>query len=110
MKIIRSYVKALLVIEISHDEIDLITDCSKHHYDLKCRSISQPGGFVYAWNNMDAGGVIEWNIDQRQCDLLSKVLEVAPPGEEDRARELREKLHDFMARITEIEMQSWEAV
>lgn len=55
---------------------------SQHHYDGYCRSISQPGGFLYGWSNRfdpqggpDPGETrVQANFDQ--LDTLCKICEI----------------------------------
>lgn len=65
------------LVNFSKVEIDLITDCSRLHYDGTCKSLSVRGGFIYGWQfyDFDESGLTKVHIDFHQIDLLMKCLE-----------------------------------
>ena len=76
-------IKACVVIDPA--VIEFLLDCSKRHYDGHCKSIGEPGGFLYGWRN-----VILWAADRgestsevaatfRELDTLAKLCEIHSP-------------------------------
>lgn len=73
--------EVLTEVSFSKEDVDFLIDCSEHHYDFKCRSVSQEGGFVYGMRNvlrvppgvdMKPG---TWKLPMGDLDLLCKVTE-----------------------------------
>ncbi len=70
--------KATLV--LATQELEILRDCSKRHYDKSCKSLSMPGGLIYGWLNHsfdenESDVVVTVTTDE--CDQLEKVLEVS---------------------------------
>ncbi len=43
--------EVFLHIELTCEELDLIQNCAKGHYDLRVRRSALQGGFIYGWRN-----------------------------------------------------------
>jgi hypothetical protein len=67
--------KAILL--MSMEDISLLMELSKYHYDSTCKSIGQDGGFLYGFKNHEefAPGS-EHELTNRQIQLLMKILEL----------------------------------
>lgn len=75
-------------VRFTKSDLDVLTQCSKEHYDWKCRSLSNPGGFLYGMRNalesvailneeegLDGEPMGTWNLSTTDLDLLCKVTE-----------------------------------
>jgi hypothetical protein len=64
-------------------DVDAAMRCSQRHYDAKCRSLSEVGGFLYGMKNQvrgEAGATRGFSC--QELDTLQKVLEQAQGSEE----------------------------
>lgn len=72
--------KSTAMLVFSLEEIDVMLDCSAHHYDGLCKDASRPpSGWLYRLRQQE---VVEpglaHELDWRQIDTLAKIVEVAP--------------------------------
>jgi hypothetical protein len=76
-------------LRITKAELDHMIECSKAHYDYKCKAASKRGGFLYGWRNRLEGdiAVAEFSADEQPdsvevqaswhtVDTLCKILEM----------------------------------
>lgn len=74
----RFVVEVLSDVEFTAEEVRLLRHCSASHYDLKCRSLSECGGFLYGMENRLRAletSHTSWRLSTRDLDTLCKVAE-----------------------------------
>lgn len=52
-------------LDLTAEEVDLLMKLSARHYDGYCKSISQPGHFLYGWSNR-----VKWRDEAMQAGPL----------------------------------------
>lgn len=60
---------------LSLDEVAMLMECAKCHYDFTCKSTAAVGGFLYGASQNDG----RFSITLRQLDTLCKIIEMPPP-------------------------------
>lgn len=89
-------------------ELAQLMKFSAEHYDAKCRSLSQPGGFLYGMKNqLGDDKFAEWPLSTQDLDLLCKVTEPLLRGDADKVslhQSLRELLFNADAKYRELEI------
>lgn len=68
-------------LELTKKELGILLECSKHHYDGHCQSMSRQGGILYGMRNMldmEEEGVTRRFCAFREIDSMVKCLEIAP--------------------------------
>lgn len=83
-------------VEFTTQEIDLLIDCSRAHYDFACKKLSQAGGLLRGLaNRVSLVGVEKAGcpLSYRDLDLLCKVVE-NPPERTEAWKKLEHELHD----------------
>lgn len=58
-----------------------LMECSKRHYDGHCKSVGQPGGFLYGWHNLvnhmaPDEATPDVTASFRELDTLAKLTEI----------------------------------
>ncbi len=61
-----------VLIELPDQELDLIIECAKHHYDGTCRQAAAVGGFLHGMSNFREH---PHSLTLRELDLISKIVE-----------------------------------
>lgn len=70
------------VLELTRDEVLTLCGLSNGHYDLKCRSFSQPGGLLRGFANLfengfDEGtGIIKVSVSTKDLNVICKIVEM----------------------------------
>lgn len=61
---------------LTREELDHLIKVSHAHYDSKCQSASEIGGFIYGWKNMlFESSEVSVSMTIQQMDLITKILE-----------------------------------
>src|ERR1700722_16327572 len=63
-------------VEFTEEEVMALIEASEHHYDHKCKELSQPGGILYGIRNMLKDGKAEVALRFSELDVLAKTAEV----------------------------------
>ena len=94
MRSVRFEYLVRLVIELTEDELKVLTACCRHHYDLTVRGVAKPGkgAFLHGWRTelmlsqeyAESMGeakpqALEVAVGSDELGLLTKALEWAPP-------------------------------
>lgn len=67
-------------IQLSKEDLEVLTVLSKSHYDAVCQNVGLVGGFVYGWRNVlqfSSNPQPRLSAKWRQLDTLMKVMEQA---------------------------------
>ena len=64
-----------VAIDLSREELDMIIECSKYHYDAKVVSASKQGGFLYGWNNRMKMDILPIVATASQIGTCAKAIE-----------------------------------
>lgn len=103
----RDYFVFEVMTEVRFDknDVDLLMEFSSRHYDAKCKSLSQPGGFIYGMKNAispipgeaNPPATATWKLSISDLDLLCKVVEPIVNADREKVplfMQLRELLLD----------------
>ncbi len=89
MKINKFSYEVSMHIELTREELDLIRNCARGHYDAVVVQAALHGGFMYGWNNiqLDSDGILVCS-SFRELDTCAKALEQPSvlPEKDGRAR------------------------
>lgn len=79
-------------VQFNQDELNLLHDCTRKHYDASCFTAGRCGGFVYGLRNSGGRGA----LNTREVDKLCKILEV---GEGEACFTLRQSLSRLLSEM-----------
>lgn len=75
----------------TEDDVDTLMRFSKQHYDRKCQSVSEPGGFLYGMKNQfwtpegeEKPKTGTWKLSMDDLGIMCKVTEVLLNGDEEK--------------------------
>ena len=90
---------------LTPEEIRVIVDCSKLHYDAVCRQASALGGFVYGWKmclTLLSKSSVQCSATTRELDLCCKILENPTPDDYKLARNIRWSMLNYLAEANRV--------
>ena len=91
------YAKPVFEVTMSREQIDLVRECSRLHYDTTCRAAVQVGQFLHGWKNLvelSPPDVKKFTVSltAHQLDLTCKILEMPINKFSEAAYEIRHAL------------------
>lgn len=97
MKLLELFFRPIAEVTFTQEELDLMCECSRHHYDDVCQQASKLGGFLYGMNHPNLDNADRHHtLDFMEVDVLSKILE---QGIHSSNPSLCADLHNFLYSI-----------
>jgi hypothetical protein len=73
MKLIETNLNPSFVMQFTQDEVTLLDECAKRHYDHACKQLAERGGEIFSLKAYPAQ-----ELNRRIIELFCKVLQESP--------------------------------